>query len=118
MPYGEVKPITLEFVANNSAPNVSSMTVKCLITWTTPGNDSDPHQDHTELDAKREYIIHEMRDQGRTDGVPVFVSLNTTARNFIDTSAAEEFAGTIIRLCSEFNLPLPTWTIEPISSGS
>ena len=118
MPYGEVNPVNLEFVANNSAPNVSSMTVRCLMTWPTPGTDPNPHQDHPGLEEERGNVIFLLREAGKTDGIPVFVDPYTTARNFIDTAAAEEFAGSIVRLCNHFEVPLPTWTVEPISSGS
>jgi hypothetical protein len=117
MPYLEVKPVTLEFVSNNSAPNVSSMTVQCLMTWDTPGTDADAHQDHTELDAKREYKIHEMRDQGLTDGVPVFVDQHTVARKFLNQEAAEEFIAWLILRCQLFGLSSPTWSIETISGA-
>jgi hypothetical protein len=117
MPYLEVKPITLEFVANNSAPNVTSMTVQCLMTWPTPGTDSNAIQDHTELERVREYKIHDLRDQGLTDGVPVFVNEHTVARKFLTQAAAEDFMAWLIQRCQLLDIDSPTWSIEPITNA-
>jgi hypothetical protein len=114
MPYGEVNAVNLEFVANGAAPNVSTMTVKCIVTWPTPGTDTNPLQDHAELDKLRQDHMHLMRDQGKTDGIPVFVNEYSIARNFINQEAAEEFAGFLVRTCTNQNLTIPSWTIETI----
>jgi hypothetical protein len=117
MPYGVVNPVNLEFVANNAAPNVSSMTVKCIVTWPTSGTDPDPHQDHPQLDEERQIEVHILREAGKTDGIPEFIDVYTVARKFIDTAAAEEYAGALIRLCLRNNIPLPEWKIEPITGA-
>jgi hypothetical protein len=118
MPYGEVNPVNLEFYANNSAPNVSTMTVRCVITWPTAGTDPNPHQDHATLEEERGNAIFLLREAGKTDGIPEFIDPHTVARKFIDTAAAEEFAGFLIRTCKEHDIPAPEWTVEPISSGA
>jgi hypothetical protein len=87
-----------------------------LTQYTTGTWVSADEQLNSKLIAARKIKIAEMVSDNKTDGISYPQSPTVTIRDWVDTSAAQEFIDWSLAECASLGIASPTFTITPINS--